>query len=141
MRASALEPGRCAGFSLIEVLVALAVAGLALAAIADTFGGGLLAQRAGAQAATALTLAEEKIASVGAAQPLRAGTSGGDFAGDFHWQLTVIAYQGQPERDAAAAERADERWRLYRVEATVAWRDGGRRRHLTLATVRLGPPP
>jgi prepilin-type N-terminal cleavage/methylation domain-containing protein len=141
VRFSSPEPGNSAGFSLIEVLVALVITGLALAAIAGTFGSGLLAHQLSEQAATALALAEEKIAAAGALQPLRPATSGGEFAGRFRWQRTIAPYEDRPDNTATAADQSGAPLRLYRIEAGVAWREGWHNRRLSLATLRLGPPP
>jgi general secretion pathway protein I len=130
-----------AGFSLIEVLVALAISGLALSAIAGVFGDGLVADRTSADATTALTLAEGKIAAAGTVEPLRPSSSNGDFAGRFHWLLRVAPYQDHPADGAADADQPFAAFRLYRIEAAVAWNEGVRQRRLAIATLRLAPAP
>lgn len=126
------------GFSLLEVLIALAIVGLALAAAAGTFGAGLLGHEAARDAATALSLAEGKLAEAGIAAPLGESRSEGSFANRFDWQVTVAPYD-DPSEDRLAA--TNDGWRLYRVLVAVAWQDGRRRRELTLATLRLRPTP
>ena len=130
-----------AGFSLIEALVALAIVGLALAAIGGVIGGGLAGARASDQAAAALTLAESKIAEAGAVAALRPGDSSGAVAGHFRWRLRVAPYEDRGEDSAATTPEPVSPLRLYRVEVTVAWQDRSRRRQLTLATLRLGSAP
>ena len=141
MRFSGPESGDTAGFSLIEVLVALVITGLALAAIAGAFGGGLQGHQVSEQAATALALAEEKIAAAGTVQTLRPGSIGGEFGGRYRWRLTIAPYEDRPDNSASAFDRSSVPLRLYRIEAEVAWRDGLRRRQLTVAALRLGPAP
>jgi prepilin-type N-terminal cleavage/methylation domain-containing protein len=128
------------GFSLIEVLVALVISGLALTAIAGVLGNGLLGDQASGEAATALTLAEGKIAAAGAVEPLRPGISNGDFAGHYRWQLRITPYEDRPSNGAADFDRPLS-VQLYRIELAVAWSAGTRQRRLTLATLRLGPVP
>src|SRR5947209_3839131 len=90
-----------AGFTLIEVLVALAIAGLAFAAIAGVFGTGAIGHETAADTNTALALAEEKLAAAEAVASMRPGRSGGVYAGRFEWQVSVAAYE--QGRDAPAA--------------------------------------
>jgi prepilin-type N-terminal cleavage/methylation domain-containing protein len=132
-----------AGFSLIETLVALAITGLALAAIADVFGTGLLGHEVSDAATTALSLAETELATAGSATPLLSGESDGLFAGRFHWRLTITRYDDKPDRNTASAALAAPAGApvLYRVAVAVDWRDGLRQRQLALSTLRLGPPP
>ena len=134
----AARTGGSAGFSLIEVLAALVIAGLALSAISQVFGAGLLARQVNTDAGTALTLAEGEIASVGAATPLRPGRSRGNFAGRFIWQLDITPYHDIDDEDPAASTPSSTSLGLYRIAITVSWRDGPRRRQVTLSTLRLG---
>jgi general secretion pathway protein I len=122
---------RASGFSLVEVLFALAVAGLALGATASAFRNGLMGHAAAGDVDTALALAQEKLAGAGISEKLQPGETRGAF-GRFRWQLDIAPYR-DPDGDAAAAPL-----RLYRVEAAVTWRDGGRERHFALSTLRLG---
>ena len=127
-----------AGFSLLEVLVALVLAGLALAATAGVFRTGLLGHELASGADTALALAEEKIATPGITEPLRPGRNAGLFGGRFQWQVSIEPYQDKPSDkfDRPASDLV-----LYRIAVTVAWRDGRRERQLALNTLRLGAPP
>lgn len=146
MPPSVTRPGTIAGFSLIEALVVLFITGLAMAAIAGVFGTGLAAHQASDGAATALTLAEGKIAAAGAGETLRPGRSEGMFAGQFSWELTIAPYDDgraadQRTKMAATGVQPLSALRLYRIAAAVAWREGTVQRRLALATLRLGPPP
>lgn len=150
MPSSVAEPGD-AGFSLVEALVALVIAGLALTVVAGVFGTGLLVHQASDEVATALTLAEGKIAAAGAGEALRAGRSEGVFGGRYSWELTIAPYDdrhdaehpnARPQGNVAAIGALPlSALRLYRIAAAVAWREGTRQRRLALATLRLGPPP
>lgn len=145
------DPRRAsAGFTLIEVLGALAIAGLILAAAASIFGTGAIGHQTAADADMALALAQEKIAGAEASSSVRPGTIGGTYAGRFDWQVSVGPYEEKEKdkdknRNADAAAPPD--WpnavtlALYRIQASVAWRDGRRHRQLVLSTLRLLPAP
>ena len=127
---------RGAGFSLIEVLVALVIVGIVLLATVRVFGTGILVHDAAKGTDTALTLAEDKLAAAGVDNTLHPGSSEGVFAGRFHWRVTVSPYA-----DKESADLPEPGYRLYRVAAEVAWREGWRERHTVLATLRMGPAP
>ena len=130
--------GGAAGFSLVEVLVALVIVGLALAAASGVFRTGLLGHEMAAGADAALALAEEKVAAAGVTEPLRPGRSAGLFGDRFEWQLSIEPYE---DKSSADFDQPLPDLRLYRIAVTVAWRDGRRQRQLALDTLRLGPPP
>ena len=132
--------GGADGFTLIEVLVALVISGLAVTAIAGVFGSGLLAASVSDQAVIALTLAETKLAAAGADEPLYPGSRDGSFDNHFAWRLSVAPYDDPGRRASSTLETASAP-RLYRIAVMVAWNDGAKRRRLTLSTLRLGPPP
>jgi|SRR5215472_2144364 general secretion pathway protein I len=126
---------RTAGFTLVEVLVALAIVGLALGAVAASFGNSLTAHETVADAEAALAVAEEQLALAAAAP--HPGTSGGNFAGRFAWRTTVARYDDGDK----AADSLRSLPVLYRVAVSVAWRDGRHSREVALSTLRLGPAP
>jgi prepilin-type N-terminal cleavage/methylation domain-containing protein len=139
------RPNRHRGFTLIEVLVALAIAGLVLAAVAGVFGTGALGHEIAADANIALDLAEEKLTDAEAVATVRPGRNGGVYAGRFDWQVSIGAYENRAEAAAAtnppSGVMSSTTFRLYRIEASVAWRDGRHRRQLALSTLRLLPEP
>jgi general secretion pathway protein I len=123
-----------AGFSLIEVLVALAVVGLTLGATASIFGNGLLGHEAAGDVDTALALAEEKLSSAGITEPLRPGRTGGVFANRFRWRIAVSE---EHDKIAGASNSPVVAFRLFRVEVAIAWRNGVRERQIAIDTLRL----
>jgi general secretion pathway protein I len=125
-----------AGFTLIEVLVALAIVGLALGAIAGVFSNGLIGHETASDAEAALALAEEQLALAGATP--HPGSLSGDFAGRFAWKSTVSPYD---DGNKAVADATASLPRLYRVAVSVAWHDGHRGREVSLSTLRLGASP
>ena len=121
------------GFTLIEVLVALAIIGLALGAVAGVFGVGLTAHETASAAETALAIAEEQL-SLAAATP-HPGAANGVFANRFTWQATVAPYRDPANKAADAPTAAPP---LYRIAVSVAWNDGRHMREVSLSTLRLG---
>lgn len=119
------RPG--AGFTLLEVLVALAILGLAVVASIQGFAQGLRLLRVAAEHQEATLLADRKLREVVA--PAAGHDSG--IEGRFTWERTTAAV-ALPDGEATGA------WPLYAVTVRVAW---GATRAVELATLRLAPPP
>jgi type II secretory pathway pseudopilin PulG len=124
---------------LIEVLVALAIVGLAMAAIAGVFSNGLIGHETASDAEAALAVAEERLAMAGGGPTFQTGTAKGSFAGRFAWQTTVSPYVDGG--DASPIGQPKNLPPLYRIAVSVVWQDGHRSRELTLSTLRLGSVP
>jgi prepilin-type N-terminal cleavage/methylation domain-containing protein len=130
-----IESRRAGGFTLLEVLVALVVAGLAMSAIVGVFGNSLAGNAVVSDAETALALAEERLALASAVAALRPGVDKGVFAGRFAWQTTVSRYVDGGDSKQTGQPNATEL--LYRIAVDIVWQDGRRSRQLALSTLRL----
>jgi general secretion pathway protein I len=121
-----------AGFTLIEVLVALTILGVALAVFLNVFSTSLLRAGVTQSETTALGLAQSLLAEAGVEMPLRDGEQGGVLPSGFRWRLGIAPYGTDADRDA---------WPLTakRVTARVFWNDGGAERSVDLTTIRLAP--
>lgn len=104
------------GFSLVEVLCALAVAASAIAVLTSGVGGSLkgattLDQHLGARLILQSIL-EDELAAAQTAPAEREGKSG-----PYRWHLSIAP--------AAAPAKLDGPYRMYRLTATVGWGRGG----------------
>ncbi len=137
MRTNDRSRAGSAGFTLIEILVALALLGLTIGAIASVLSDSARRYSAAGNAQTALSLAEDKLESAGVTEPLRVGQTEGQFDERFSWRVAVTNYRDKPPAGAAAAQ--SDVLGLFRIEVTVGWREGVRDRQIALSTVRLAP--
>jgi len=123
---------RQAGFTLIEVLVALAIAAIAVVGLMQLH---LLSLSAVAKAnaeVQAIAIAQERIAEMEAKGPLQTGSQAGSVERNrvaFRWQTQVS--------DLAAAGAGP----LRRVVVTVCWDQGPRARDIVLSTVLANQRP
>jgi len=140
-----------AGFSLIEAVVALAVAALAVAAVYQLIATGLNGVREAEARARAVLLAQSLLAELESGS-LRASERSGSEAG-LRWRTRVAPYRALPlpaetagpgeregERTTAPRSRTDAVPALHLLEVAVAWGEGEGRR-FELRSLRLGAVP
>ena len=127
------------GFTLLEVLVAFAIAALALAALTQGAAGGLQSARVAGHVQEALSRARSHLAAAALA-PV-AGEQQGDDGGGFAWQATTAPVQtAAPGREGVDPPRIG-RAVLYAVRVRVSWSLDGGLREVVLTTQALGVAP
>src|SRR5262245_47287567 len=124
-------PKRQRGFTLIEIIVSLAILVFALTALFQAFSSALRATDATEQQAKAVMLARSLLDRVGEDIPLTAGEKAGVSEDGLHWSIAMsISPLIAPER------RAESPLLPFDVVVTVAGRSG---QPVVLATLRLAP--
>jgi len=123
---------RQAGFTLVEVIVAIAILSVALTGLLAAIGNALRQTAQADRMAEAGSLAQSLLARLGPELPLGERQQAGQFANGFRWRLNC-------ERFGDANDR--QQWSLsaYKVSVEVIWSDGSRERSFTLTTLRLAP--
>jgi general secretion pathway protein I len=130
--------GQCDGFTLLEVVVALAIAAVALVGLFQAGSGGLFAVDTAARAQEAIQRAQSHLAAVGRDVALFQSEFTDDDGGGYRWRLRVrplgthrtLAPDGNPARSAT----------LYDVEVAILWPGRSGDRSVVLKTLRLGTP-
>ncbi|HWA90947.1 MAG TPA: type II secretion system protein [Rhizomicrobium sp.] len=120
------------GFTLLEVLVALTILGVALTVLFGIFGHSLSRARETQSRLEARTLASSLLAEAETAPALAYGDRGGRVQSGMDWQLSVRPYGDDKDLQAWPSAAAQ-------VSATVRWGDRGPGQSLTLTTLRLLP--
>jgi len=119
------------GFTLIEIIVALAILAVALGTLFQAFSTGLRATAVADRQAAAVMLAQSLLDRIGQDIPLAAGEQAGVSEDGMHWSIAIV-----PSPLIALDRRADSPLLPFDVAVTIAG-DGGR--PLTLTTLRLAP--
>ena len=128
---------RTAGFTLLEVVVALAIAALALVVLFRYGVDALVAVDTAARAEEAVERAQSHLAALDNGAALVAGESEGDDGGGYRWRLRVnpVAMWPGTAQVGTAATRPGETT-LYDVEVAISW-SGRHSRAVVLKTRRL----
>jgi general secretion pathway protein I len=123
---------REAGFTLVEVIVALAILSVGLSALLGMISGGLQQTTNAERKAEAGSLAQSLMAQVGTEWPIKSEERDGQFPNGYKWHLKVHQYGSEQER---------EEWPvgLYAISTEVEWDDSTQRRSYELTTLRVGP--
>ncbi len=128
------------GFTLLEVLVALAIAAVTFGVLLSTELSGIRTVRNAGAYEAAMQLARSHLAMLGpnmaSVPPVQQGQDG-----PFVWRIQVKPEQVAHSRAGAVqlfAHANELRATLYAVGITVSWRSDGREQDLYLNTQRLG---
>ena len=119
--------GRARGFTLVEVLAALAILALTFTFAYRAMSGGLGRLSDDGKAEEAVLVARTQLARVGGDVALADGETAGRAAGGYSWRLRISPY-GNPESGLAG----------HLVVVDVGWHSGGLARQVQLETMRLG---
>lgn len=135
MKGRSVVPARHKGYSLLEVVVALAIAGTALAGLLQAVGTQARHTALAREYAAATALAESMLARAGRETRLQSGSRRGRFDDTFQWRRTIRVHDTNEAPGVGAAAPVTP----YEVTVTVSWRTGHRVRDVTLRTLRLNP--
>jgi len=122
------------GYTLIEVLVAMAILAMSLSVLFRIFSTGLLNVDVSADYARAVIVAETRLTAAGLDAELRQGQTEGTVDERFYWLRTVEDYvltgqSGDQEMSVSA----------FLVTVAVEWEHRGRTRQVSLNSIRLAP--
>ena len=115
------------GFTLLEVLVAFAIAALSLSLLARAAIDGVRSAHNSGRYTEALARARSHLAGV--PTPPVAGDFQGDDGGGFHWHLRVAT-------ETRVTTRQNLQIALYDVTVAIFWEEDDHKRVVTLATKR-----
>jgi general secretion pathway protein I len=121
------------GFTLIEIVVAMAILGVGLIVVIELFSGGLRLGRASEDYTKAVGLARLKMEEFTLRESLEEGNEAGDFDRDFRWQV------GVKKVDILPAEKLPEfrpPVELYQIKVNILWGSGSREKSAGIETYK-----
>ncbi|HDS1558647.1 MULTISPECIES: type II secretion system protein XpsI [Stenotrophomonas] len=130
---------RARGFTLLEVIVAFALLGLALTLLLGSLSGGARQVREAELRTRAVLHAQSLLAAAGVDAPLQVGQQQGDWEnGRYRWELQVQPWTEPRAGNVAATQSPGAPW-LAELQLQVRWGDG-EREQLRWRSLRLLPP-
>lgn len=129
------------GFTLLEVIVALIIAGMAAVALFEAAGSGLNETRTASMYDQAVVRAKSRLAAAVHGSKLAAADRRGEDGGGFRWRLRtapVAAASLRPTGLVGPRGAASIPVVLYAVSVWISWNDGGAERDVRLDTEQVG---
>ena len=126
---------RLRGYSLIEVLVAFVILGLALTVLLRIFSSGLRNLSVSSDYSRAVLIAESRIAAASYDHTLLLGDSSGTEGERFRWTQHVSPYTPWLGYETTA-----EGLQAVYITVRVEWTSGAAVRHIDLGTIKLVRP-
>jgi general secretion pathway protein I len=121
------------GFTLIEVVVAMAILGIGLIVIIELFSGGLRLARTSIEYTEAINYARMKMEELGIKQIMEEGSEEGEFENTFRWQMETKKVDILPAQTGTDYKPPVD---LFQVKVKVFWKSGSKERSTTLETYR-----
>jgi general secretion pathway protein I len=128
------------GFTLIEVVVALAILSIGLTVIIELFSGGLRLARTSEEYTKAMNFARVKMEEITSQQKIEEGTDEGKCDDEaFRWQVTI-----NKKADILPIQKDSEfkpPVELFRVKVDILWKSGAKERSASIESykaIKLG---
>lgn len=121
------------GFTLIEIVMAMAILGLSLIVLIELLSGGLRLGNAAAEYTQASIYGRIKIEEISSASDLKEGLEEGEFSEKYRWRLEI-------KRTDILKEKFGEvsvPFELYQIKLTINWRSGFKEKVLKLETYKF----
>jgi prepilin-type N-terminal cleavage/methylation domain-containing protein len=122
------------GFTLLEVMIAMAILGMGLAVIIELFSGGLRLGKASKEYTKAANHGRMKLEEISAQQDIAEGKDEGEYEDGFRWQVDVKKIVTLPmEKDPDFKPPVD----LFQVKINILWKSGLKERAINLESYKM----
>ena len=121
------------GFTLIEVVVALAILSVGLTVVIELFAGGLRLARVSEEYTKAVNYGRNKMEEITVKPKIEEGSEEGKFDETFHWQVGVKKVDVLPiEKKPDLKVPVD----LFQIQVKVIWKSGSKERSTSVETYK-----
>jgi general secretion pathway protein I len=121
------------GFTLIEIVVALAILGIGLTAIMELFSGGLRLAKTSEDYTKAISYGRMKMEEIISKQRIEEGSDKGDFDKTFRWQVDIKKIDLLPPDKNPDLKLPIN---LFQVKVNILWKSGSKERSTSLETYK-----
>lgn len=119
------------GFTLLEVVVAMAIVGLGVVTLIEIFSLGLRLVARSSEKATAITYGRQVMDEVLIRRGVQEGGEEGSFGEKHRWRLQVKPLKGESKLLSSTA------WELNEITLQMRYQDGEREKQVEMRTLRL----
>ena len=125
-----------AGFTLLEVLLAVVIMGVSLTTILLQFQTALHAGSISQEKTNAVIYAKEKLESLKIEDELSESSQSGTFENGYEWETEVSLHEYEEEDPEEDISYEDLRHETYKLRAAVKWNSGINKRQVELITLK-----
>jgi general secretion pathway protein I len=122
------------GFTLIEVVVALAILSVGLTVVIELFAGGLRLARVSEEYTKAVNYGRIKMEEIAVKPKIEEGSEEGKFDSTFRWQVGVKKVDVLPIEKKPDIEVPVE---LFQIQVKVIWKSGSKERSTSVETYKM----
>jgi len=120
-----------AGFTLLEILVAISILAISLVVILQLFSGGLKSRKVSDDYTRGVFHAREKMSEILLSKDLAEGESGGEFPDSFRWvSLIKLVESGQEEEEKLP-------FKMFDIQVEILWDAGRSEKHFQVSTIKI----
>ena len=123
-------------FTLLEILLAVSILGVAMTVIMQQFSAGLRIARTSHTYTTATIYARQKLEEIQVEEEMKEREESGDFEDGYQWRVSITPYEDYIEEEESEAVLDLLPLEMYRVESVVSWMEGGKEKSIQLATLK-----
>jgi general secretion pathway protein I len=118
------------GFTLLEVVVAMAIVGLGVVTLFEIFSSGLRLETKSSERTLAVAYSRQALDGFLSRRALQEGGEAGNAQGGYRWSIEVRPFQDDSRLSVAG-------WELKEVRLRMRYHEGGREQEAELKTLRL----
>ena len=124
------------GFTLLEILLAISILGVAVTVIMQQFSAGMKIARMSQSYTAATIYAKQKLEEIQVEEKMREKEESGDFEDGYYYRVSIMPYEDyiEDEEDSEIFDLLP--LEMYRLESVVWWKEGEKEKSIALATLK-----
>ncbi len=124
------------GFTLLEILLAISILGVAMTVIMQQFSAGLRIARVSQNYTIATIYAKQKLEEILVEEEMQEKEDSGSFDDGYSWRISIMPYEEYMEGEEDENLFDLLPMEMYRLESVVSWVEGEKEKNITLATLK-----
>jgi general secretion pathway protein I len=125
------------GFTLLEILLALALLSVSLTWIMQNFSNGMRIAHTSKTYTTAVTYAKQKLEEFQLQQEIEETEESGSFDDGYSWRITIVPYEDYLEEEGDDEDLFEHLpLEMFRLDSVVSWMEGEKEKSVSLSTLK-----